>query len=101
MRPRPRAPAERARVGWGRGVGHPLPARSPAHCAGYARAKAEAADWPPARTPALVRRRQDVLEVRCRHDSHRSDWLDEEAGILDALTDLLLAHDAAGAPGFR
>lgn len=58
---------------------------------GYALAMGEARDWPAPRIRSCLHRRQEQLETLCRYEAGRRDWLDEEAGKVDALTDLLAA----------
>ncbi|WP_234053633.1 MULTISPECIES: hypothetical protein [unclassified Xanthobacter] len=61
---------------------------------GYATARAEARDWPAPRIRNCLRRRWERLETLCRYEAGRRDWLEDEAGKVDALTDLLAAASA-------
>jgi hypothetical protein len=67
----------------------------PAYAAGYARARCEAGDWPHSRIMSCLRRRMEVLETACRFDGDRLEWLDEAAGVVDALTDRIAELEGA------
>ena len=69
--------------------------RSSAYAAGYIRAQCEASEWPQARAKSCLRRRMEALETACRFDGDRLDWLDEGAGIVDALTDRIAELEAS------
>ncbi|MFG1298058.1 hypothetical protein V5F50_19890 [Xanthobacter sp. V13C-7B] len=66
---------------------------------GYATAMAEARGWPAPRLLSCLRRRREHLETLSRYEPRRRDWLDAEAGKVDALTDLLAAAGAGISTG--